>query len=146
MTTVERMLLLRQTELFRNLDARDLAGIAGILRETRFASGDTIIREGDRGDFLAIIASGDVDIVKGDGQGGQVLIRRMSRPNVVGEIALLEEGQRTASVIAATQSGLLLLSRAEFEALVEEYPGVALGIARVLSQRLQALTVQAARR
>ena len=146
MTTVERMLLLKETELFRNLDARDLAGIAGVLREARYVPGEIVMREGDRGDFLAIIADGDVDVVKSDGKGGQFHIRTLGKSDVVGEIALLEEGPRSASVIARQRCHAALLGRAEFEALIEEYPGIALGLARVLSQRLQTMTAEAARR
>jgi CRP/FNR family cyclic AMP-dependent transcriptional regulator len=146
MTTVERMLMLKETELFRNLDARDLAGIAGVLRELRYTVGETVMREGDRGDFLAIIAEGKVDITKGDGRGGQVHIRTLGKSNVIGEIALLEEGPRSASVVAHEQCHVAILGRAEFEALIEEYPGVALGLARVLSGRLQTMTAQAAQR
>lgn len=144
MTIVERMLLLKETEIFRNLEARDLAGIAGVVKEAEFAPGTPVMREGDRGDFLAIIASGKVSVVKNDGQGGTFVIRSMGRPEAVGEIALLEEGPRSASIIADEQSKALLLWRAEFEALIEEYPGVALGIARVLSRRLATITAQVA--
>jgi hypothetical protein len=146
MTTVERMLLLKETELFRNLDARDLAGIAGVLREARYVPGEIVMREGDRGDFLAIIAGGDVDVRKSDGKGGQFHIRTLGKSDVVGEIALLEEGPRSASVVARQRCYAALLGRAEFEALIEEYPGIALGLARVLSQRLQTMTAEAARR
>lgn len=144
MTTVERMLLLKETELFRNLEARDLAGIANVVHEARFKGGEAVIREGDRGDFLAIIAHGDVDIMKNTPDGKQIHIRALGRGAVIGEIALLDEGPRSASVIAKTPSHVLTLSRVEFETLIEEYPGVALGISRVLAQRLQTMTAQAA--
>jgi hypothetical protein len=146
MTTVERMLLLKETELFRNLEARDLAGIATVAKESTYAPGEFVMREGDRGEFLAIIAGGKVSVVKNDDKGGQFFIRSMGRGEVVGEIALLEEGPRSASITADEASSALLLWRAEFEALIEEYPGVALGIARVLSRRLLTVTAQAARR
>ena len=146
MTIVERMLLLKETELFRNLEARDLAGIASVAREVDYAAGETIMKEGDRGDFLAIIAAGTISVVKNDDKGGQFLIRQMGRPEAVGEIALLEEGPRSASIVADEPVKALLLFRAEFEALIEEYPGVALGIARVLSRRLATQTALAARR
>jgi len=146
MTIVERMLLLKETELFRNLEARDLAGIASVAREADYPAGETIMKEGDRGDFLAIIAAGTISVVKNDDKGGQFLIRQMGRPEAVGEIALLEEGPRSASIVADEPVKALLLFRAEFEALIEEYPGVALGIARVLSRRLATQTALAARR
>ena len=144
MTIVERMLLLKETEIFRNLEARDLAGIAGVVKESAYGAGEAVIREGDRGDFLAIIASGKVSVVKDDGKGGQFVIRHMGRPEAVGEIALLEEGPRSASIVADEPATALLLWRAEFEALIEEYPGIALGIARTLSRRLATVTAQVA--
>src|SRR5690348_14739323 len=115
MTIVERMLLLKETELFRNLEARDLAGIAGVVKVAEYGPGDPLMREGDRGDFLAIIASGTVSVTKSDGEGGQTVIRTMGRTEVLGEIALLEEGPRSASVVADDHVQALLLWRAEFE-------------------------------
>lgn len=146
MTIVEKMLLLKETELFRDLDARDLAGVASVTKEAHYAPTEMIIQEGDRGDFLAIVTGGKVSIVKADGAGGEYHIRDLGPPEVLGEMSLLDEAPRSASVRALDRSHLLLLSRAEFEALTEEYPGIALGIARVLSRRLQTLTTQAARR
>lgn len=146
MTIVERMLVLKETELFRNLDARDLAGIAGVVDEASYSPGDTIMREGDKGDFLAIVIGGKVSINKGDGKGGEFHIRDLGPPELIGEMSLLEDAPRSASVRSVDKARLLLLSRSEFEALTEEYPGIAPGIARVLSRRLQTLTAQTARR
>jgi hypothetical protein len=146
MTIVERMLLLKETELFRNLDARDLAGIASVVKERTYSPGETIIREGDRGDFLALVVGGKVSVLKSDGKGGEFHVRDLGSPELVGEMALLDEAPRSASIRSVGRAQLLLLSRAEFESLTEEYPGIALGIARVLSRRLQTLTAETARR
>ncbi len=146
MTIVDRMLLMKSTQVFESFDARDLAGVAEVLAERRYARDEILMTEGERGDYLAIVADGTVRITKGDGQGGQVPIRDLGRGAVIGEIALLEEGPRTASVVAVDDCLVLTLTRLEFEDLIEEYPGVALGICRVLSHRLQTMTAQAAAR
>ena len=146
MTIVEKMLMLKETELFRDLDARDLAGIASVVREEAYAPDQTIITEGERGDFLALVVDGQVSVVKADGAGGELEIRRLGRAELVGEMALLEEAPRSATIRAVGRARLLLLSRGAFEELTEEYPGIALGIARVLSRRLQVLTAETARR
>lgn len=146
MTIVDRMLLMKSTQVFESFDARDLAGVAEVLAERRYACDEILMREGERGDHLAIVADGTVRITKSDGHGGQVPIRDLGRGAVIGEIALLEEGPRSATVAAASDCLVLTLTRLEFEDLIEEYPGVALGLCRVLSHRLQTVTAQAAAR
>jgi predicted acylesterase/phospholipase RssA/CRP-like cAMP-binding protein len=111
-----------------------LAQLAGELRERRFGAGEWIIRAGERGESLFVVQSGRVEIL--DEGPPELLIRTLRRGDVVGELALLHDGTRSASVRAARDSHLLELGRARCERLVGDAPGFALGIARSIAAQL----------
>jgi MFS family permease len=106
---VVQIALLRSVPLFRDLPAPALEGVARALRRVDVDVGAVIIQEGDEGDDYYAIADGDVEVR----QAGR-LIRTMSRGTGIGEIALLEDCRRTATVVATTPVTLYALDRAAF--------------------------------
>ena len=100
------------------------------------AAGDWIMREGDAADSLFIVCSGRVDVI--DEGPPEILVRVLRRGDVLGELALLREGTRSASVRARRDTELLELGRAAFEALIQEAPSFALGLTRAMGAQLAA--------
>jgi CRP-like cAMP-binding protein len=104
---------LRKASPFAHLTKDTMRRLAGQLQVRRVAKGETIIHEGETGDFFYLVREGRVEVLKG-GRRVQVL----ASGDIFGEVALLAAVRRTATVRALTETELLTLTRSDFEALV----------------------------
>ena len=120
--------------LFDGLSSDQRALLAGQVREVTVAAGEWLLREGQEADSMYIVRSGRLDALQ-EGP-PETLINRMRRGDVIGELALLHSGRRTASVKAGRDAVLLELSRSQFEALIREQPTFAMALTRGLAARL----------
>jgi signal transduction histidine kinase len=109
------------------------------ISELRFAAGEVIFHEGAEGDNMFLIWSGRVATVKGDLESPVILAYRTAG-EIFGEMALLENQPRSASIIALEDTRLLELSRSRFEQLLSEQPAISRSIMEVLSARLRHMT------
>ncbi|HEY5051103.1 MAG TPA: cyclic nucleotide-binding domain-containing protein, partial [Acidothermaceae bacterium] len=128
--------LLRNVPVLRGLSDELLERLGGEVAEVHVAAGDWIMREGDAADSLFIVRSGRVDVI--DEGPPEILVRVLRRGDVLGELALLRQGTRSASVRARRDTQLLQLGRAAFEALIQEAPSFALGLTRAMGAQLAA--------
>jgi CRP-like cAMP-binding protein len=135
---------LARTPLFSHLGRLDRARLAGELEERQYRAGQVVVRQGDRPDGLYVIKHGQAAVVTGgapaaaDGPGGAPLTT-LGPGEVFGEMALLTDSPRTATVVAATDLTVWRLSRARFEALLDHERSIARSIERSLSRRLAAM-------
>jgi CRP-like cAMP-binding protein len=136
---------LARTPLFAHLGRLDRARLAGELEEHRFKSGETIVREGDPPDGFYVIKSGRVVVLSGPpGAGGNGQpITTLGAGEGFGEMALLTDSRRSASVVADSEVTVWRLSRSRFQALLDQERGIARSIERSLSARLAALNHEA---
>jgi CRP-like cAMP-binding protein len=132
---MDRVLFLRKVPLFAELPPQDLQPIAAIAEEQAFTDGDAIVRQGDPGDAMHIIVDGDVSVVVDDERGAKTVARRSSG-DVVGEMALITNEPRIATLIAHDRVRVLSIGRAQFEAILRERPETALAVMRQLCSRL----------
>lgn len=112
--------ILSTVELFSGLNREQLGRIAAISRQETFKTDDTIFRQGSQGDRLYLVAEGQVEIRFNDSQGGDHAVLYLGTGQLFGEMALLDRGARSASVIAV-QDGTVVYSiaSADFMALCE---------------------------
>jgi hypothetical protein len=129
-----RTALLRAHPVFRPLADATLDQVARALEPETAAEGALVIRQGDAGDRVYLVASGEL-AVDVDGRPGA----RLGRGDVFGEIALLRDVPRTATVRAVSGAGLLTLGRDEFLAAVTGHPTSAAEADLVVATRLAAL-------
>jgi signal transduction histidine kinase len=108
----------RQVPLFAGLSDDDLARICGEAREVRLAPGQLLFREGEWGDRAYVIRDGQVDVVK-DTDGRTLLLAVRGPGEVVGEMALLQQEPRSASVRARTATELFAVSKAALDDLLQ---------------------------
>jgi ATP-binding cassette subfamily B protein len=127
---------LRRVPLFADLPAVGLAAIASRLELERYAPGDVIIQQGDLGDKLYLIERGQVEVTAHHETGGEQHLNTLHEGDYFGEIALLLDIPRTASVHALGPVQLLTLSKADFRQLVEHLPEVAQRLAPTMQGRL----------
>ena len=130
---MERLFLLRRIALFDEVSADQLLPLAHVARRQGFAAGQVIFEEGATGDSLYLVLDGEV-IVEVGGR----LVATLGRSECFGEMALLDESPRSASVRASGPVECLVVDRVGFDDLLEVAPGMARGVIRVLTQRLRA--------
>jgi signal transduction histidine kinase len=121
------------------LVSADRGQLSQSFSEHHFAAGEVIFHEGAEGDSMFLVWSGRVAIVKGDLESPVILAYRIAG-EIFGEMALLENQPRSASIVALEDTRLLELSRSRFEQLLGEQPAISRSIMEVLSARLRHMT------
>ena len=134
---MERSSLLKTITLFSNLGKTHLNDIAGYCVERSFEKDEVILTQGDLGIGLYVMVSGRVKIVKEIASGEKLEIAEHGPGDFFGEITVLDNAPRTASVIALENSRCLVLSAWEFKAILTAHPEIALKILPVLVKRFR---------
>jgi hypothetical protein len=115
---------LRSLSLFQNVDEDILERLAGKFKGETFAPGQNIIKEGDPGDKFYIVLSGKAEAKKAGKHGRDIRMGIMNQGSFFGEIALLMDSPRVASVEAVTETSVLGLDRKDFDRLLKDVPGL----------------------
>jgi len=124
---------LRRVPLFADLNGRELEEVAGLLKERRFASGETIIKEGSGGATFFVIDSGEATISVGGKERG------LLKPgDYFGEIALIDEGARAATITAMSDLVCYGLTLWEFRPLVDKSPAIRWKLLQALAGLIRA--------
>jgi NTE family protein len=121
--------------LLAGLSPASHARLAAQARTVRVAAGDHLFAEGDPAHSVYVVRSGRLEVASGD---PPVVIRVLKRGAVVGELALLSEGTRSASVYARRNSEVIELGREQFELLVRTAPEFAVALTRSIGAQLAA--------
>ena len=133
--------LLIHIPIFDNLDAEELRIIVKHMNVVEAKQGEIIFREGERGDYVCFVAEGALDVIKNSEAGQPVVLSTLHKGRSIGEMSILDNFPRSASVRARSTSTLLTLSRESFETIVDEYPRIGMkimrGVARLLSLSLR---------
>ncbi|MGH9042380.1 MAG: patatin-like phospholipase family protein [Acidimicrobiia bacterium] len=132
---------LRAIPFFRNLPAAALEAIADRLKLEPFSRGEVVFRKGEPSGSMYLVRSGQVDVVlEGDHtpHNDQEPLASLGPGSFVGELGLLLDEPRSATLLAVTDSELLALSREDLDDLLDRYPAIALDLSRELGRRLVA--------
>lgn len=137
---VEGRSLLSRISLFEGLDERDLDLLLGISRARELAPGELLFRKGELGDRLYGVLEGRLRVSGEPAHGESVAFNDLEPGEVLGEIALLDASPRSGTVEALEPSLLISLERADFFALLDRTPGMAVRLAGLLAARLRKLS------
>jgi NTE family protein len=129
--------LLGQIPLLSGAEPSTIAELVQRLERVHVEAGELVVRRGDAGDRLFLVASGRLRVFVEDEDGPRVL-RELGSGAALGELALLTGEPRSATVVAVRDSELLELTADAFESLLERDAGFAIAIARALAFQLQA--------
>lgn len=129
-------LSLPKTPLFSDLREGPFKEMIARMVLRSFAAGEAIIKEGDQGQSFFILSSGEARVEKKTAGPEPMVLARFSEGAFFGEMALLQEGPRTASVIAETEAQVFELDRALLDDLVAQYPSVSKALRNFYQQRL----------
>jgi CRP-like cAMP-binding protein len=135
MTIIEA---LRAAPLFTGLSDADLERLAATVQEQRLAPDELLLREGDVGDAMFVVVSGELEVTKRAGATEQPLAR-VGPGAIQGEIAALQGSVRQASVRAVTEVEVLRIPREGLLALLDSGPDAALALVRTVLERLRSL-------
>jgi CRP-like cAMP-binding protein len=128
---------------FSKFNSKHLNDFLALIHNRVYATGEYIFHQDDPGIALYIIVEGEVVISETHTDGENYDLALLTKGDFFGEIALLDEGARSASAIATRQSTLAVIFRPDFDEFIDKYPkkGVEIltGISQILTTRLKAL-------
>jgi CRP-like cAMP-binding protein len=129
---------LAHVDLFAGLDKKELRHIAGSCQERKFPAGSVLMQQGDTGAGLFVITSGHVKVTQAtDPDRAEENLRTMGPGEVLGEMALLDDLPRSATVTAIDDVTALLLPIWEFRTILHSNPDIAVKLLATLSHRLR---------
>lgn len=132
--------MLENIPLFSVLAKEELDAISRLAVTRNYPKNSIIINEGDHTDSLYVILSGKVKIFLADDQQKEVIVAIQREGDYFGELALLDEAPRSASVMTMEPCSLLIVSRNAFERHLAGDPKLAISLMRGLAARLRATT------
>ena len=132
---IDRMLFLRRVPLFSELAPEDLQRIGATATERLYPVEEPIVREGELGDELVVIVEGSVRVVRGSGPDERT-IRTYEAGDHFGELAVLREQPRAATVIAATAVRGLVIDGEGLRAILRERPEASMAMLATLAERI----------
>jgi len=132
MLIIEKVLLLKNSDIFQNCKETDLIEIASICREQHVDKGSAIFKKDDSGNCVYFIYKGQVSIHDGEHQ-----LAMLSENELFGELSLLDSEARSASATALTECILLKIEQEDFYDVIATNTDILKGIMKTLCKRLR---------
>ena len=133
----EEVEILKGVPIFANIGPATLKLIAFTGERMTFSAGQELFHQGDQGDAMYVILGGIADVLIDNDKGGQIAVAEMKKNNFVGDMAILSDVPRTATVKARESLTTLRISKDMFYRLVAEVPQMAIAVMRELARRLE---------
>jgi CRP-like cAMP-binding protein len=137
LSITDKIIHLKSIAIFEELSVQELAAVASFTSEQKNGAREILIKEYDLGEILYLMVEGEVSVIKGYRTENQSEITRLQAVNYFGEMALFDDGRRSATIRTEMPSRFLTLHKLEFGETVREYPQIGLNAVRVLSARLR---------
>ena len=138
---MDKLEVLSGSPLFDMLSNQELEYVADLSRPRKITAGQVIFEEGELGDSLFVISSGEVEVIRKDAAGKSKVLATLTAPQFFGEMSLIDKEYRSATVQAKTDCELLHLTAENLTTFRKQHKDgftfVVINIARVLSSRLR---------
>ena len=128
---------LQRVPLFRGLKTRQLEHIAKRFVEREFAAGQAVVTQGQGGEGFFVIVSGKAEVIRERSDGTKAVVNTFGPTDFFGELALLDDGMRTASVVTTEATQCLVLTRWDFLAALREDVEMSVIILQELAKRFR---------
>lgn len=138
MSNVDKIQFLRQVDLFRSLSEKALFELAAITIEQTQPSKTVVFKEGDKGDALYIVKSGKINILKRNSQGIDSILVSLGKGAVVGDMAIIDEQPRSATIATVQETVFLIITKDDFRTLLGTVPEISFQILKLTTERLRA--------
>lgn len=140
---IEMVLFLQKVPIFKDLSIEELGNIAGITHIENYEEGEILFHEGDIGDQAFVVVSGKVEIYKESKRNRQEsIITVFQSGDCFGEMSLFDGQTRSTSARTVEPTALGIYSKSDLNLVIDRYPSIAIGIIKVLSNRLRNITVK----
>jgi CRP-like cAMP-binding protein len=136
LSTPERMLVLSAIPLLASLEPEQLYDVAVIATERGLAAGETLCREGEPGHEVYVVIAGSGDVTR-ERDGGKVPLGRVATGDCVGELAVLDEAPRAATIEAVEPMRVLAIDGASFRGLLATQPDLSAAVVGMVTRRLR---------
>lgn len=137
MSILHEVDVLKNIPIFNDVEESVLQLLALSIEKHHYKKGDIIFKEGDYGDFALILLSGCVDILLEDRQ-----VAKIDAGHIIGEMAILGDVPRTATVKCADDVSALYLYKTDFFKFLYDYPQIAVNILRDMAEKLHETTAK----
>ena len=137
-------MLLKRVPIFSSFNEDELERLAKLCVQRTTPRDHVILVAEEVGDTLFIISHGSVKVSYVSESGREVILSILKKGDFFGELSLLDGKTRSANITTLEQTDLLLIRRGDFLHLIEEFPNIAIGLLRVLAQRIRAADLQIA--
>jgi signal transduction histidine kinase len=131
------MVSLESSKLFQGLPSAELESLRQIARERTYGMGETIFNQGDPGDGIYVVKSGEVHIAVVASSGERRVIAKLPPGELFGEMAVIDSDSRSASALAGERTTLYFISRTDLLDMMERAPQLTMGLVREISRRLR---------
>jgi CRP-like cAMP-binding protein len=131
-STIEKVIFLKDVDLFKGISGEEVHHIATITEELEYPPDYSVVTEGESGHALYLIIAGQVQVhIKGQE------LALLGPKDCFGEMALLDEEPRSATVSALSELHVLRITQSDFFEILTEKPEISRGIIKTLTQRLR---------
>lgn len=137
---METIDLLKSNELFSNLGDAELKIVAELTKVRTIPRNTLLINEGDASDAMYLIKEGKVDVIVTNENGEQFVLSTLRQGDNFGELSLLDDHPRSASIITLEKSVFIVLHKADFLRLIEHNHMIVKGVISYLCQRIRFIT------
>jgi CRP/FNR family cyclic AMP-dependent transcriptional regulator len=134
---LENIVSLKRSQLFGTVPTRELEAVALVAEELRFGRGECIVKEGDVGDSLYLIKQGKVAILKKNAAGGPTKLAELGLDECFGEMSVIDEEVRSASVEAIAPCTILRISKDALIDVVMNAPPLGIELLKIFVKRLR---------
>ena len=141
LTSKEITSILTDVPIFDKLTPYEIKIISRYFDTVKFDVGGVLFKEGEKGDFVCFVVEGTLEILKTSYNTDDIVIATIGKGRSIGEMAVIDDYTRSATVRAKTKTKLLLLNRKHFDHILEEHPLIGIkilkGITRLISLNLR---------
>ena len=134
----EIMKFLYNVPLFKSLSRRQIEQLAKRVLDRDYAAGSTIVNQGKGGEGFFVVYGGKVDVIRERADGNKAVVNHLTAGDFFGEMALLDDGPRTATCVAVEATNCYVLPRWDFMAVLKEDPDMAITILEEMARRFRA--------
>ena len=144
MTLEAEVQSLRQVPMFRDVDPARLKLLAFTSERVNFAEGQKFFQQGDAADAAYVVLQGKADVTI-DSPGGDIKVAELGQNAIVGEMGILSDSPRSATIVAAAPTTALRIDKRVFLELLTQFPQMSIAVMRELASRLEKMNTQLAR-
>ncbi len=132
--------MLQRVPLFAALDGDELAAVCAHVIIRNYTKNSVLITEGDATDSLFIILKGRVKVYLSDDRGREVILTQQAAGEYFGELALIDDAERSASVMTTEPSTFVIITKQSFKNILAANPSIAITLIKDLTCRIRTLT------